>query len=532
MEITLNNIVDPSENDGLPQTFQKLHQRIQEAFKKKPECFEPVLQVENPSPNLVRRLSHVKRFLELWSADPEIRASASTDAQATIDSLGLDLVAEEIRFLYDEAYCRDRLRAKDWKAPLIAQQYRLWVVEKLISRERIKLQLAKPASPKHRAWRERQIHRTTGQLGKTASTGIVHAPFAIELSDGCSVGCWFCGVSAEKRKRDFEWNPANAELWRGVVHTLAEVIGPAASQGFCYWATDPLDNPHYENFCADFAHITGRFPQTTTAQPQKHIERVRTLLIHSRSLGCEINRFSILSLPILKKIHQAFTPEELLWTELITQNMEATSMQSNSGRARKSNRLEQKANHVENLPDTWREAPGTIACVSGFLLNMVSLTVRLVTPAPSSDRWPNGFWILEEQVFRDGDHLREILLGMIERNMPAMPRLDGQLSFRHDIQFVQKSDHAFELQSYGLFHTYSDSPERLGVGKALARRDLTCREIILQAEDKYGMPSEEAMIFLCQLFDAGLLDEEPAPATTSPTTTALPYNQQQTQPSQ
>ena len=517
----------PSDADGLPPEFRRMQEMLDQAFQKAPEFFEPVLNNKQPRPDIVHRLSHVKRFLELWTADPEIRARTEANAQETIDSLGLDLKAEDIRCLYDGAYARECQHTAGWRQPLIAQQYRSWILEKLISRERIKLQLAKPASPKHRAWRERQIHRTTGQLGKTASTGIVHAPFAIELSDGCSVGCWFCGVSAEKRKRDFEWNPANAELWRGVVQTLAEVIGPGASQGFCYWATDPLDNPHYENFCTDFAHITGRFPQTTTAQPQKHIERVRALLDLSRGLGCEINRFSVLSLPILRKIHQAFTPEELLWTELITQNMEATSMQSNSGRARKSNRLEQKATHVEDLPDTWREAPGTIACVSGFLLNMVSLTVRLVTPAPSSDRWPNGFWVLEEQAFRDGDHLREILHGMIERHMPAMPRLDGQLSFRHDIQFVQKSDHAFELQSYGLLHTYSDSPERLGIAKALARRDLTCREIILQAEDHHGMPSEEAMIFLCQLFDEGLLNEEPEPATTS-----LPHNQQQTQPSQ
>ena len=509
MDASLNTSVIPSEDAALPPVFQQLQQRIHEAFDKKPECFEPVLKAKNPSPALVRRLSHVKRFLELWTADPDIRARAAADAQATIDSLGLDLVAEEIRFLYDEPYCLERLRTKGWKAPLIVQQYRLWCIEKTLYRERSRIQLGTPALARHRAWRDRQIQRSKGQLGHSHAINIVHAPLAIELSDGCSVGCWFCGVSAEKRKRDFEWNDENAALWSGVVTALKDTIGPGARQGFCYWATDPLDNPDYEKFCTEFARITGRFPQTTTAQAHKHIERVRALLGHSKSLGCEINRFSILSLPILKKIHEAFTPEELLWTELITQNMEATSMQSNSGRARNSSRLEKKAAQVENLPSSWKEAPGTIACVSGFLLNMVNRSVRLVTPAPCDDRWPNGYWILEEAEFRDADDLRGILQGMIERHMHSMPRLDDTMAFRRDLRFLEKED-GFELHSWGLVHTFEADEAKLAIARSLAVGNSTARAIILDAEDTHGMPSEEALIFLCQLFDAGLLNEEPS----------------------
>jgi radical SAM family RiPP maturation amino acid epimerase len=365
--VALSNIsVIPSEDSDLPPVFQQLQQRIHEAFDKKPECFEPVLKAKNPSPALVRRLSHVKRFLELWTADPDIRARTAADAQATIDSLGLNLIAEEIRFLYDEPYCLERVRTKGWKAPLIVQQYRLWCIEKTLYRERSRIQLGTPALARHRAWRDRQIQRSKGQLGQSHAINIVHAPFAVELSDGCSVGCWFCGVSAEKRKRDFEWNEENAALWSGVVTALKDTIGPGARQGFCYWATDPLDNPDYEKFCTEFARITGRFPQTTTAQAHKHIERVRQLLGHSKSLGCEINRFSILSLPILKKIHDAFTPEELLWTELITQNMEATSMQSNSGRARNSSRLEKKPPGLKNCPLRGKKPPAPSPASPGF----------------------------------------------------------------------------------------------------------------------------------------------------------------------
>lgn len=501
----------------LPEHFQRLERRMQEAFDKRPESFESVLFGKNPSPELVKRLGEVKRFLELWTADGDIRAAAAEDPQALLDRLGLDLKADEIRYLYDEGYFRDCLAAPDFKAPLIVQQYRLWCAEKSLHREKIRRIHSHPQSACHAAWRERQINRCRGTLGHSHAVNIVHAPFAIELSDGCSVGCWFCGVSAEKRRSDFEWNPANVELWKGVVSALREVIGPAARQGFCYWGTDPLDNPHYEDFCVELAKITGRFPQTTTAQAHKHIERVRKLLPLSRSYGCEINRFSVLSLGLLKKLHSAFTPSELLWTELVTQNMEATSMQSNAGRARNSSRLKKKAELTPGVSEGWEDAPGTIACVSGFLLNMVHRSVKLVSPTASCDRWPNGYWIVEEATFTDGESLRDLLTGMIERHMPMIPDLDRKWRFRRDLRVSLRSD-AVELHSWGLIHRIPVDPAELEAVKALVAGQETAREMILRIDDQFGVPSEETLVFLCKLFDEGFLNEEPTsvPAATNP----------------
>src|SRR5205814_8046857 len=106
----------------------------------------------------------------------------------------------------------------------------------------------------------------------------------------------FCGVSAGRKGADFLYTPDNARLWRDVLAVLRRVVGPAAATGFCYWATDPLDNPDYERFALDVAEICGRFPQTTTAQPLKDPERTRALLALSVAHGCTINRFSILTL--------------------------------------------------------------------------------------------------------------------------------------------------------------------------------------------------------------------------------------------
>ena len=46
---------------------------------------------------------------------------------------------------------------------------------------------------------------------------------------------------------------------------------------------------------------------------------------------------------------------------------------------------------------------GTIACVSGFLFNMVERNVRLISPCNASERWPLGYRIYDEGTFTDGE---------------------------------------------------------------------------------------------------------------------------------
>lgn len=496
----------------------KLELKLKNAFEKKPEHFTPLLRETHGDPVLLERLGTVKRFLELWCADPEFRDLANRNSRLAFDQGGLDsglVNPEDLRALYDHEFAVESLNSDTWEPPLIYSQYRTWCAEKILHREEIRIALASPSRPAHRAWRNRQMKRVLGQLGFRPFQGIVHAPFAVELSDGCSVGCWFCGVSAEKRKRDFPYTEENAALWRGVLEALRNQIGPAASEGFNYWATDPLDNPDYEDFCLDMARILGRFPQTTTAQAQKHIERLRKLLPLSRSNGCAINRFSILSLPILRKVHAAFTPGELLHTELITQNMEANTMQSNSGRARNSNRLEKKSEFV-NLNENWREEPGTISCVSGFLINMVTKTVRLVSPTPCCDKWPNGYHVYEEGNFTDAEDFQGLIAGMAARHMQMLPPMERTARFRLDI-IPSKTHSKLTLKSWGLVSSFDLEPGVERIADSLARGDKTFAEIIEDAETLDHFPAEEAYVFLCHLFDQGLLDEEPAISSPSST---------------
>jgi radical SAM family RiPP maturation amino acid epimerase len=500
-------------------TLARLQRTLDVAFRCYPEYLRPLLDpVAARTVPWVSGVAHSKRLLEYWMADREFRAALPNDPAGTVARYGLRADPEEVRFLWDDAFHRSMLGRADWTAPKAVQQYRAWIGEKFLYRERLRREGCVPQDVRHRVWRDRQIRRTWGQLGQPAVEQIIHAPFAVELSEGCSVGCWFCGVSAERKKADFLYTEENRRLWRDVLTLLRRVLGPAAANGFCYWATDPLDNPDYEKFTLDFAEICGKFPQTTTAQPQKHIERVRALLKLSAEHGCEINRFSILTLGVFRRVMEAFTAEELLHTELVVQNQEASLIQSNAGRARGAVQLQRRAAVEPVLDPGWREAPGTIACVSGFLFNMVRKSVRLVTPCPSSDAWPNGYWILQEATFTSAEDLETLLEGMMRRHMRTALRAGDVTRFRPDLTLHALSD-GIELRAYGGVITYREPACMPAVGAALAEGTRSAGDIVVDLEDRSGWPTEETMDVLNDLFAEGLLDEEPisAPGTGSTT---------------
>ena len=462
------------------------------------------------SPGYASEVAHLKRFIERWRADVSFRKALPLDPAGVASSHGL-LADPEMLRPYWEGIDPDPAAE-----PPAIKRYRFFTREKLLHREKLRCVECAPSDARHRVWRERQIRRTMGHLGARSHDGIVHAPFAIELSDGCSVGCWFCGVSAKKKGGDFCYTPENAADWREILQSLRDRLGPAAGTGFLYWASDPLDNPDYELFAEDFARICGRFPQTTTSIAHRHVERVRRLLRLSMEMGCTINRFSILSLSAFNTIMEAFTPEELLYCELVCQNNEATLMQSSAGRARGNQRLKTKAAQLEDAAG-WTETPGTIACVSGFLVNMVTRTIRLITPCPASVRWPNGYWILDERSFSSPAEFSQLLDEMLEDNCRGHLRHDDILRFRPDIRH-ESTPQGFILHSYGSVKTYGrpqnpPSPFLRELGETIADGKSTAGEIALEFEDRHGRLPEETFILLNRLFNNGDIDEEPVPAT-------------------
>lgn len=451
-------------------------------------------------------IGQTKRFLERWTSEPAFKQLITNNPEEAMERYNLNFHPEEIRLLWDRGYA---LKNNSKQIPQPVQQYREFIREKFAHRDFLRDESASRDS-RINAWRKRQMMRCISQLGPEKHGSIVHAPYAVELNKGCSVGCWFCAYSAPKLSALYRYTEENGQLWQDTLRTLQEVWGDSAKYGFCYWATEPLDNPDYEKFLCDFHHILGYFPQTTTAVPLRDVDRTRRLLELSRQNNGFVERFSIHSLEKLDEVYRHFSADELKWVELVTQNEESDMAYANSGKilAGTSN----KGQIVVN--------DSTIACVSGFLLNMVEKSVQLITPCISNSRWPKGYIIYEEAHFTSGEELRTVLNELIDKHMPATLGRNQLAQFRPDLH-MQVEANGFSLHlrqpTYrsAAPHPFLNSPSRTmhpklsELGSLIAQGDMTAGDLALHFAEKECISPAETFHCLNTLFSFGLLKEGP-----------------------
>lgn len=474
--------------------------RISDAWPEVTDHFDPCAP----------EVAHVKRFFEVWMADAKFREALVVNPREASQSRGLTTDPLEMRYLWDADY-RDGLDAAGVnldqflaQSPKATRHFMAWIQRSHVHRDAMRAE-SEPADPRFAAWRGRQIARSATIFRRTYDLYTPHILFAIELSKGCSVGCWFCGVDAPKLGGQFLHTDANQRLFRDVLGGLARFTGPlAGSWGFLYWATDPLDNPDLERFCLDYCEVFGRFPIVTTAQPLRDVKRTRALIDLARSHGCTKLRFSILTLRALESVHREFSAEELGWVDLITINPGSILQPSASGRARK--RYLKKgggdSEWARSVADT------SISCVSGFLLNMVERSVKLITPCPSSERWPLGYYVYDERSFTSGSELENIVEDMIARHMPFRVPADDRLNFRPDLAYRGTEDGFVLNGRYGT-SAMTENPLLRDVGDAIAAGNQTSSQIAREFSQSYGLEEELPLGWIGQLFDLGLIDEEP-----------------------
>jgi radical SAM family RiPP maturation amino acid epimerase len=468
------------------------------------------------------QFSQMKRFMERFQGDPVFRERLPREMQACTAEYGFTLDPEALRFMWDVEW---KLKFRNGEisgqlTPLMTR-YRAWIGERLRWRDGVRRACA-PKEPRWRGWRERQISRAQSELGEAWSRSIIFDTAAIELSKGCSVGCWFCGVDAPRLEDHFRHTPESSRFFQGVMEVLVDLVGvEAASAHFLYWASDPLDNPDYEKYCKDFRDVVGVYPLTTTALAMRDPQRTHDLLRMLMEDESGVHRFSILTLKLLNRVHQEFSAEELARVELVLLNPESILVKANAGRFRRKAEArpellahEVSKIHVEQgLLEEWEgyAGPGSIACVSGLLLNLVERTVKLITPCKASDRWPLGYIVFGEGRFETPSELRHLVESMIENCMPTRVPVAGTVGFRRDLT-LEMSEDGFALFTPfkgASFGGNGSSAYFKDLGGLVAEGTHSAGAIADGLLARHGIFHGDTYRNLDWMFDRGLLHEEP-----------------------
>ncbi len=384
-------------------------------------------------------LAEVKRFMEYLALVPGADEEFKTDAVSMLAKYQINLTPQDVAVRV--ANPNDFRTAKAIHPNRAMVKYIDFMTKKLNWRDELRSRCT-PDNETMKKWRERQIVRCEGLLG-LRNASLIHAVFTVELSSGCSIGCPFCGLNAKKLSKVFRYTEENAALWKETLQAAQDILGDGAAYGTCYYATEPLDNPDYEKFIEDYREVFHRLPQITTAAGMRDPERTRKLIHEATTEGDTIYRMSVRSLEELYQIFDTFTKEELILVELLPQYEEAPS----NGFIH-SGRLTEES----GAPD------GTIACLTGFVVNMCEKTIRLTTPIVASKEHPTGEVILCQEQFADAAELKEKMQMMIKEHMKILIGPKEKIQMYPYFTYSAKKNKAL-LQSDASYQLRFDKPE-------------------------------------------------------------------------
>ncbi len=439
------------------------------------------------------KISWIKRFMEYESLIPGFHEEEAADPEAVLKKYGFPLTVQEISFY---PLREGELMMRPVFPDSAAQKYADFMNAKIGYRDALK-EAGIPSHPAMQKWHRRQRGRCMAELG-ARTDALVHIPFTLELSDGCSVGCSFCGLNAGKLKSLFRYTEENAVLFRSALTGVKELIGDAAGQGTMYFASEPMDNPDYESFLKIYREVFHTTPQITTAAAMRNPERMHRLLKEINEEGTTVYRFSVLSEALAQQIFAEFTPEELVYTELLPQYKEAPgSAFANSGRMAEANGV------YDN----------TISCVTGFVVNFANRTVRLTAPTSSSPQYPTGEIILGRESFADADNLIEVMRKMISTYMSNIISPLDRVQLRQNLTWNIENNEVIVQNNKGVRFTIKSGDQTdfyRNLMTLLSSGYHTKREIVAELIKGYDQPVMTHTFHYCinRLWELGILELE------------------------
>ncbi len=231
-----------------------------------------------------------------------------------------------------------------------------------------------------RSWRDSQIQRFHHEDKTLRESHIMYIPFAIELTQGCSGGCPFCGVSAAYLEPEKPLFGETRQYLYDFFLEMKSAIGDFSRCGVLYWATDPLDHPEYLRFAALFEEVFRTYPVTTTALGEKYPERFKELLASNALKRPWGVRCSLRSKEAYKQIQKITSDQERFAISFIPQYLSSADIKANAGR-----------NYSPLSESNEPKAGGTIACMAGFLIRLPKTSLELITPCLAEPNHQNGY---------------------------------------------------------------------------------------------------------------------------------------------
>lgn len=464
------------------------------------------------------QISQVKRFFECCDGDAGFRASVSSGQFSCeqinrMKEIGIDFEPDEMSPLWEnpDAVRNYLLQAGETSSPLEASEFekypllQLWLRFALLRKKQYKdgctHRSPSSKSVRYQKWRSRRIASAESELGGF-NHFIDHPTLAIELTDGCSVQCWFCSFCAGKLKAVLDYGE-NRAFFRDVVKACTDIFGQAAGLALLYYATEPYDNPHYIDYMKDFADITGSDVCTSTAvcTDKKWID---DLITFYRPKNLPWPRLSVLSAGMLRKIHDNHTPQQLMHVNMIMQMKDSERAKVSGGRIFEQKQDMRARDGSDCLEDIVPQ--GTIACVSGFYINLVTRVIKLVSPCYTSEKWPLGYRVFDEASFETAEDFHQTVLQMIERNMPEAPPENMPLKLRDDLVLRPRED-GFDLVSPNQIHHFRKKNIFRPLRDLLSAPPVTFGEALNTLAKSGEHSFFEAQALLNNLFHNGFLDE-------------------------
>lgn len=467
--------------------------RFDEVLKEIP----PIYTAEPKDPIQQKNVAQLKRFAEYYLNDPDFRESYKKNKQAAIDKYRIQVDVKTADILLDPEFY-SKYSENPEALPLEIKQFYAFFLEKVNWRNFIQNVACVPENPALKKWRQRQVNRCWGEFS-TCNADFIHVPLVFELSLGCSVGCSFCALSSQPLKKVFKATPENISLWREVLEISKNIIGPAAGEGVCYCASEPLDNPDYEILAGIYREILGKTPQITTAVAMRNPERTKNILIDSLNGYPIIHRFSILNLETFRAVCDYFTAEELLYVELLPRYEGSLSTAiANAGRSRENGLAVNSENNLAN----------TISCASGFIVNMAEKSIRLTTPCNADDEHPTGEIIIGKYYFDTAEDFKALMLKMITENMPLYLDMSKILAFQKFYRYEETDDgiilHGASKFTFNIKEQYTPRVYK-EVGRMLTEGKYSGREIADSVSTATNADPAVIFNFLRYLDNAGAL---------------------------